>query len=107
MLRGTLCVLFGSLILFGCTGAIKLQPLPADHPANPAAAEAPMPPPTQTLRDGPEASSEGPDALPSEHPMDHDHEGAVYTCSMHPEVKMSAPGRCPECGMALKQREEK
>ncbi len=103
MLRGTLCVLFGSLILFGCTGVIRLQPLPADHPANPAAAEAPMPP-TQTLREGPETNSEDPDATPSEHPMDHEHEGAVYTCSMHPEVTASAPGRCPECGMKLEKK---
>ncbi len=38
--------------------------------------------------------------------MDHDHEGAVYTCSMHPEVETSTPGRCPECGMTLKKRME-
>ena len=27
--------------------------------------------------------------------------GAVYTCPMHPEVRRSAPGPCPICGMAL------
>lgn len=27
--------------------------------------------------------------------------GAVYTCPMHPEVRQSAPGSCPKCGMAL------
>jgi Cu+-exporting ATPase len=26
---------------------------------------------------------------------------AVYTCPMHPEVRRSAPGDCPLCGMAL------
>jgi len=26
---------------------------------------------------------------------------AVYTCSMHPTVRSSAPGKCPECGMNL------
>ncbi len=26
---------------------------------------------------------------------------AVYTCPMHPEVRQSAPGSCPQCGMAL------
>ncbi len=125
MLRGTLCVLLGSLILFGCAGAIRLQPLPADHPANPEAPEAPMQAPPQTLREAPGGSSEDPGASPSEHPMDHQHEpggggqtqpptgepdppeGAVYTCPMHPEVRESAPGRCPKCGMALKQREKK
>lgn len=25
----------------------------------------------------------------------------VYTCSMHPEIRQSAPGNCPLCGMAL------
>lgn len=24
-----------------------------------------------------------------------------YTCSMHPEVVMNKPGKCPKCGMAL------
>ena len=25
----------------------------------------------------------------------------VYTCPMHPEVRQSAPGKCPKCGMTL------
>lgn len=25
----------------------------------------------------------------------------TYTCSMHPEVKAAAPGKCPQCGMDL------
>ncbi|WP_299003589.1 heavy metal translocating P-type ATPase [uncultured Caulobacter sp.] len=29
------------------------------------------------------------------------HEGAVYTCPMHPQVRRSEPGACPICGMAL------
>lgn len=24
-----------------------------------------------------------------------------YTCTMHPEVVQSKPGKCPKCGMAL------
>ncbi len=28
-------------------------------------------------------------------------EAVVYTCPMHPEVRQSAPGRCPGCGMEL------
>jgi Cu+-exporting ATPase len=28
-------------------------------------------------------------------------QGAVYTCPMHPEIRQSAPGACPICGMAL------
>ena len=27
--------------------------------------------------------------------------GAKYTCTMHPEVVMSKPGKCPKCGMDL------
>jgi len=27
--------------------------------------------------------------------------GTVYTCPMHPEVRQTAPGSCPICGMAL------
>ena len=25
----------------------------------------------------------------------------IYTCVMHPEVKMDKPGKCPKCGMDL------
>lgn len=25
----------------------------------------------------------------------------VYTCSMHPEIKVDKPGDCPKCGMPL------
>jgi len=25
----------------------------------------------------------------------------TYTCSMHPEVKLDKPGKCPKCGMVL------
>src|SRR5260370_10533736 len=27
--------------------------------------------------------------------------GTVYTCPMHPQIRASAPGNCPICGMAL------
>ena len=27
--------------------------------------------------------------------------GTIYTCPMHPEIRQSAPGHCPLCGMAL------
>jgi Cu+-exporting ATPase len=32
-------------------------------------------------------------------PVDHD--GAVYTCPMHAEVRQTHPGSCPICGMGL------
>lgn len=28
----------------------------------------------------------------------------VYTCSMHPDVKLDKPGKCPECGMKLEKK---
>ncbi|RPI06113.1 MAG: hypothetical protein EHM64_04150 [Ignavibacteriae bacterium] len=31
----------------------------------------------------------------------HDKKAQQYTCSMHPEVISSKPGKCPKCGMAL------
>jgi Cu+-exporting ATPase len=31
----------------------------------------------------------------------HGRPAAAYTCPMHPEVRESGPGACPECGMAL------
>jgi Cu+-exporting ATPase len=29
------------------------------------------------------------------------HSSGTYTCPMHPDVRQSAPGSCPKCGMAL------
>ncbi|OGS90085.1 MAG: copper-translocating P-type ATPase [Gallionellales bacterium GWA2_59_43] len=31
--------------------------------------------------------------------------GTIYTCPMHPEVRQSAPGNCPKCGMTLEPLE--
>jgi hypothetical protein len=28
-------------------------------------------------------------------------EKAIYTCTMHPEVRSDKPGKCPKCGMEL------
>jgi membrane fusion protein, copper/silver efflux system len=35
----------------------------------------------------------------------HEHEKAVYTCPMHPEVIKDKPGACPICGMDLVKKE--
>ena len=28
----------------------------------------------------------------------------TYTCSMHPEINLDKPGKCPKCGMELIER---
>jgi hypothetical protein len=33
--------------------------------------------------------------------MDMAKDSVYYTCSMHPEVNLDKPGKCPKCGMAL------
>ncbi len=38
---------------------------------------------------------------------EHDHEGeTIWTCSMHPQIRMDKPGQCPICGMDLIPLEE-
>ncbi|MGH7051115.1 MAG: heavy metal translocating P-type ATPase [Acetobacteraceae bacterium] len=34
-------------------------------------------------------------------PTGREPEGTIYTCPMHPEIRMDHPGTCPICGMAL------
>ena len=36
-------------------------------------------------------------------PKGHQHKAVktIYTCTMHPEVVRSKPGKCPKCGMVL------
>src|SRR5215470_6218593 len=29
------------------------------------------------------------------------HQGTIYTCPMHPQIRRNAPGNCPICGMTL------
>lgn len=36
-----------------------------------------------------------------EHPAENSKTGQVWTCSMHPQIKRAAPGKCPICGMDL------
>ena len=39
-------------------------------------------------------------------PKGHQHNTVktMYTCTMHPEVVRSKPGKCPKCGMILVKR---
>lgn len=50
---------------------------------------------TQSTHSGP-ASAPGRGATPGPQAT-----GDTYTCSMHPEVVRSEPGKCPICGMTL------
>ena len=33
--------------------------------------------------------------------MEMQKDSVYYTCTMHPDVKLANPGKCPECGMDL------
>ena len=48
------------------------------------------------------ASSFAQDTTKLAHKAQH-HKAAkmMYTCTMHPNVKMDKPGKCPECGMEM------
>ena len=35
------------------------------------------------------------------HKSTHSATAQKYTCTMHPEVVMNKPGKCPKCGMTL------
>lgn len=39
----------------------------------------------------------------AKHSSKHSHSATAqkYTCTMHPEVVRSKPGKCPKCGMTL------
>ena len=100
------------LLLAGCS-RVTLPPLANDHPANPEAAEAPLPPPSQSLTMKLDTSDASTGEIMT-HEMEHAHQGhaentkentpkKVYVCPMHLDVRQSAPGRCSECGMKLKE----
>jgi Heavy metal binding domain len=106
---------FAFAILAGCT-ARPLPPLTSAHPASPAAAEASAPPPSTTLTadqglpvDDSGAAHAGMATGHAAHRMPATTAPAAvasYTCPMHPEVRTTAPGRCPKCGMTLVPQKE-
>src|SRR5262249_43538537 len=109
-----------------CQATYLESPLPADHPANSAAAESLLPKPSQTLDlasaepiapapPTPGMGHAGHDmsaAAPS-HDGGHEHDvspgtgapaAGAFACPMHPEVTSDKPDqRCPRCGMKLKK----
>ena len=115
MVRHFLYLLVSLFLLVGCATSIKMEPVPADHPASPQAPEAAFATPTPMLRqesqDMTRTDSPEPGMQEMKHPGNSmNHEGSdsggqkwlnVYTCTMHPEVIQTEPGACPECGMTL------
>ena len=91
----TLVAAVGVFVPIGCAASTKNDPITADHPANPAAPESPLPARPDTL-------ALGQSAVPA--PGENDAtkvDVLFYTCPMHKEVVSSAPGKCPKCGMKL------
>jgi hypothetical protein len=99
-----------ALVLCACalcacaTASGTLRPLGPDHPASIRAREAPVEDPAAFLHA--DARAAPPSAPPAERGAVD--EGArpsgAYVCPMHPQATAEAPGRCPECGMALVPR---
>jgi hypothetical protein len=85
-------------LLNGCVGPVATAPLPASHPANPAAPEAPMPPASSTLAiDDKDSGPLTPGARPATTAV-----AGLYACPMHPDVTSRNPNdRCPKCGMRI------
>lgn len=99
-------IALGALVVAGC--AARQIELPANHPANPAASEAPVPPDSATLKNEPVSQAQTPDdeAPIGGHAQDRHTppaDAAVYQCPMHPDVRSDKPSRCPKCGMQLKK----
>jgi hypothetical protein len=88
----------------GCAGPVQIvQPGP-DHPANPAAAVAPLPPASTTLATNASVTSLGETrGVASPQPSTTSPAtGQLYACPMHAEVTSTNPNdRCPKCGMKV------
>ena len=103
------------LFVVGCSSRVRLEPLPYGHPANPEALEGMIAPIGESLSHSTDSS----DAMmePGRQPAAGHHHGMTtateksnesssnglekFTCSMHAQVHMNKPGRCPSCGMKL------
>ena len=101
--RRTLATASCLLWLGGCAATTPAPRFSSESPADPTVAEGVESAPAPMLTGSGELAEKSP-APPS--PAGHEHHGTAgsattYTCSMHPEVKASEPGKCPICGMVL------
>ena len=60
----------------------------------------------QDMKDMPGMKMDKPKTQTTKKPGDKNNQNVgtqkvIYTCVMHPEIKMDKPGNCPKCGMAL------
>ena len=90
----------------GCAGDVKHSDPAPDHPASPAAAEAPSQPPSKTLAvDEAVIPSDGERGVvpPEVRKATTTVAGAtLYACPMHADVTSTNPNdRCPKCGMKI------
>ena len=114
MYQVTLALAAAMLFVAGC-GSTPADPTVAnDHPANPDATEAPVPPPSQVLASRDDVSPTQTEQMPTMHDTHVSMhpapaattQSSVYTCLMHPEVVSDKPGKCPKCGMNLVKKGE-
>ena len=122
------CFALGLALIAGCAAQSEPAQVPADHPANPSAAAAPLSPPSETLAAGADGAGTGTgprstvqatsDGGAAHDPGDvHDGHGmtpaaphaspaatVAYTCPHHPEVVSDKPGECPKCHMTLRPK---
>lgn len=61
----------------------------------------PAPPAAGSADHAATAHDHAPGAADHDHPADPPADGEAWTCTMHPEVRMHAEGRCPKCNMEL------
>jgi len=81
MRLSSLLILLLILSTFGCSDPAPPAGGSADHAAS--------------------THDHGPGAADHDHAAEPPAEGAAWTCSMHPEVRMHTEGRCPKCKMEL------
>lgn len=99
-------IILVAFILAGC--AVRTFEVPANHPASPAASEAPVQPESTTLKveslnQAPPTEDGAPFAGDTHQQRGQAAAVAPYQCPMHPDVQSDKPGRCPKCGMNLQR----